>query len=113
VYDTIVVADSFHPNDLFVHTRGIMKRERPSYTLDELKSYLPSGWDLADDGEVTWDDRKQRLSFKVIDNVDFDWPVRVSSDDVARHGRLEALEKAFDEVYKGRLGKGTRGLGLA
>jgi hypothetical protein len=113
VYDTIVIADSFYRTTLFGRTRGMMKHERPSYTLDELRSYLPSGWDLADGGEVTWDDRKQRLSFRVIDNVDFDWPVKVSSDDVARLGRLQALEKAFDDVYRGRLGKGTRGLGLA
>jgi len=90
-----------------------MERERPSYTLDELRSYLPTGWELADGGEATWDDRKQRLSFRVLDNVDFDWPVRVSSADVDRHGRLRALERAFDDVYRGRLGKGTRGLGLA
>lgn len=90
-----------------------MTDTRPTYTTDELKSYLPSGWDLLDDGEGQWDAKKKRYVFHVIDNVDFDWPVTVDGGDVEEHGRLEALERAMDVVYRDRLGKGTRGIGIS
>lgn len=83
------------------------------YTDAELRSYLPSGWELADDGRSEWDAERQALTVRVIDNVDFDWPVVVRARDAAEHGRLEALRRAMDEVYRDRLGKPTRGLGLA
>jgi hypothetical protein len=40
----------------------------------------------------------------VIDNVDFDWPVEVEPGDAASLGRLEALRRSFDRVYRERLG---------
>jgi hypothetical protein len=40
----------------------------------------------------------------VLDNVDFDWPVVVKPDDARSLGRIEALRKAFDRVYRERLG---------
>jgi hypothetical protein len=86
--------------------------EQYGYTEDELRSYLPSGWDLADGGDVTWDDKKRAATVRIIDNVDFDWPVTVPAREVDEHGRLEALRLAFDRVYRDRLGKPTRGLGL-
>jgi hypothetical protein len=89
------------------------REDQPSYTPDELKSYLPSGWNLVADGETTWDEKKRRLTFRVMDNVDFDWPVTVSEKDVSRHGRMGALERAMDVVYRDRLGKGTRGFGFS
>lgn len=93
--------------------QGNLATDRPDYTLDELKSYLPSGWALLDDGATAWDDKKRRLSFQVLDNVDFDWTVTVSGKDIDEHGRLSALERAFDDAYRQRLGRHTRGLGLA
>jgi hypothetical protein len=87
--------------------------EAVHYTEAELKSFLPGGWELAGGGAAEWDDRRQALTLWVVDNVKFDWPVVVRARDAARHGRLEALRRAIDEVYRDRLGRPTRGLGLA
>jgi hypothetical protein len=37
----------------------------------------------------------------------------VSAADVEKHGRLKAFELAIDDVFRQRLGRHTRGLGLA
>lgn len=89
-----------------------MRRARPlSYVEEELNSFLPTGWRLLDGG--TWDEKRRALRFRVIDNVDFDWPVTVTAAEAEEHGRLGALERAMDHVFRERLGRGTRGLGLA
>jgi hypothetical protein len=36
--------------------------------------------------------------------VDFDWPVVVKPDDASSLGRLEALRRAMDTVFRERLG---------
>lgn len=74
------------------------------YTETEIRSYLPTGWDLIGDRRSAWDPRKRVWRATVIDNVDFDWPVEVSADEVREHGRLEALRQAFDRLYRERLG---------
>lgn len=83
------------------------------YTFDELRSYLPSGWELHDEGRASWDAEKKALTVRVIDNVDFDWPVTVTGADADEHGRLEALRRAMDDVFRARLGRPTRGLGIS
>lgn len=83
------------------------------YSFDELRSYLPTGWELLDDGRASWDAKKKALTVRVIDNVDFDWPVTVSAADAGEHGRLEALRRAMDDVFRDRLGRPTRGLGIS
>ncbi|HVT61762.1 MAG TPA: hypothetical protein VHR45_25610 [Thermoanaerobaculia bacterium] len=83
------------------------------YTEEELRSFLPSGWDLAGNGEGTggrmgsWDPEKRVWSIRVLDNVEFDWPLVVKEDDalaLGPRGRLEALRRAMDKVYRERLG---------
>lgn len=74
------------------------------YTETEVRSYLPTGWALADNPEGSWDAKKKTWRTTVLDNVEFDWPVIVKADDAASLGRLEALRKAFDQVYRERLG---------
>ncbi|HZF08835.1 MAG TPA: hypothetical protein VFE33_08610 [Thermoanaerobaculia bacterium] len=74
------------------------------YTETEVRSYLPSGWDLVGNAEGSWDAKKQTWRATIIDNVEFDWPVAVGADEAAKHGRLEALRQAFDRVYRERLG---------
>lgn len=74
------------------------------YTETEVRSYLPTGWTLADSPEGSWDPKKKTWRTTVVDNVEFDWPVVVKADDAASLGRLEALRKAFDQVYRERLG---------
>jgi hypothetical protein len=40
------------------------------------------------------------------------WDVEVDQKAVDEDGRLEALQAAMDDLYKGRLGRRTRGLGF-
>lgn len=86
-----------------------MKDAPLSYTSEELQSYLPLGWDYT--GKSEWDAKRGVLTLTVLDNVDFDWPLRISDEEAAAEGRLGALEKAMDRVYRDRLGRHTRGLG--
>ena len=74
------------------------------YTETEVRSFLPSGWDLVGEPQGTWDEKKKTWKTTILDNVDFDWPVVVGADEAAKHGRLEALRRAFDRVYRERLG---------
>jgi len=91
-----------------------MKRPRPlSFVEEELNSFLPTGWRLVDGGRGTWDEKRRLYRFRVLDNVDFDWPVAVSGAEAEEHGRLGALERAMGRVFRDRLGRPTRGLGLA
>ena len=83
------------------------------YTLDELRSYLPTGWELLEGGAAAWNPKGKALTLRVLDGVDFDWPVTVAAGAVAEHGRLEALRRAMDDVFSARLGRPTRGLGFA
>jgi hypothetical protein len=83
------------------------------YTLDELRSYLPTGWELLEGGSAAWDPKRRALTVRVIDNVDFDWPVTVTAEAVEQHGRLAALDRAMDDTFRTRLGRPTRGLGIA
>ena len=75
-----------------------------TYTETEIRSFLPTGWDLAGDGTGNWDAKKKTWQISVLDNVDFDWPVVVKADDAGSQGRLEALRRAMDVVYRERLG---------
>lgn len=82
-----------------------------SYTEDELRSFLPSGWNLTDD-EGAWNAKKKIWSTRIIDEVDFDWPVEVDAREAEELGRLEALKRAMDRTQRGRLGWRTKGLGI-
>jgi hypothetical protein len=82
-----------------------MKIDEPlDYTETEIRSFLPTGWHLAGDGTGTWDPRKKSWQVRVLDNVDFDWPVVVKAGDASSVGRLEALRRAMDVVFRERLG---------
>lgn len=75
-----------------------------SYTDTEIRSFLPTGWDIVGDGKGTWDSKKRTWQVSVLDNVEFDWPVVVKADDVTSLGRMEALRRAMNAVYRERLG---------
>jgi hypothetical protein len=82
-----------------------MARSDPlRYTETEIRSFLPTGWSLAGDPTGSWDPKKRVWRATVLDNVDFDWPVVVDPADAASLGRLEALRRAMDRVYRERLG---------
>ena len=76
-----------------------------SYTQTEIRSYLPTGWNLVQDDAGAWDAKKKVWRTMVIDNVDFDWPVEVTPAEASSLGRLEALRTAIDRVFRERLGK--------
>jgi hypothetical protein len=78
--------------------------ETLSYTETEVRSYLPTGWNLADDDPGAWDPKKKVWTTTVLDNVEFDWPVVVKPGDASSLGRIEALRQAFDRVFRERLG---------
>lgn len=75
-----------------------------SYTETEIRSYLPTGWSLADDSAGAWDPKKNVWRTTVLDNVEFDWPVEIKPAEVSSLGRIEALRKAMDRVFRERLG---------
>jgi hypothetical protein len=74
------------------------------YTETEIRSYLPTGWKLVGNPDGDWDPKKKVWKATVIDNVDFDWPVKVTGDEMGKLGRLEALRLAMDKVFRERLG---------
>jgi len=84
--------------------RAMNANEPLSYTETEVRSYLPSGWNLTDDGPGAWDPKKKIWQTTVLDNVEYDYPVVVKPADAQSHGRIEALRRAFDRVYRERLG---------
>lgn len=82
------------------------------YTEEELRSYLPTGWNLVGAAEGAWDARKGRWSTRIEDGSDMRWDLVVDAADVDRTGRLEALRLAVDRLHRNRLGKRTRGFGF-
>jgi hypothetical protein len=87
------------------------------YTEDEIRSFLPTGWSLlgadaagAELGPQVaghWDGAKRVWRTRVLDNVDYDWPLVVKAADAAKlgeNGRIEALRLAMDRLYRERLG---------
>jgi len=84
-----------------------MRSDEPlAYTEDEIKSFLPSGWMLAGgrDASGRWNPKNSSWQATLIDNVEFDWPVVVKSWEASSLGRIEALRRAIDKVYRERLG---------
>jgi hypothetical protein len=74
------------------------------YTETEVRSFLPTGWDLLTDRKDSgWDAKKKVWRATVIDNVDFDYPLEVKAADAGKD-RLDALRKAMDRLYRERLG---------
>lgn len=82
-----------------------MKTNEPiGYTETEIRSFLPTGWNLMGTPGGTWDAKQKVWRTTLLDNVDFDWPLEVKTGDVSSHGRMEALRRAMDRVYRERLG---------
>ncbi len=73
----------------------------PDYTLRELRSYLPGGWNLVDEAEPgSWDEKKSLWRTAVRDTTDLEWELRVSSDEIREQGRLEALREAAHRLHQ-------------
>jgi hypothetical protein len=83
-----------------------------AYTDDEIRGYLPPGWNLAGPAAERWDPKKRRWTIRVEDTADVRWDLAVDERDVEAKGRGEALRLAVDRLNRDRLGKRTRGLGF-
>jgi hypothetical protein len=94
-----------------------MTSDALGYTEDEIRSYLPSGWRIAGADTAAaelgpqmvgrWDAAKRVWRARVVDNVDFDWPLVVKAADVGKlgaNGRIEAMRLAIDKLNRERLG---------
>jgi hypothetical protein len=85
-----------------------MNGEPLAYSDDEVRSFLPPGWSVAStdaDGTAgSWDPKKRIWCIAVRDNVEFEWPVEVKAEGLGADGRIDALRRAMDRVYRERLG---------
>jgi len=75
-----------------------------SYLPVELHSYLPSGWKLVEGDAGAFDAPKDLYRIQVLDPAQVDWPLEISGRSVAEHGRVEALRRAMDKLYREALG---------
>jgi hypothetical protein len=75
-----------------------------SYLPVELHSYLPSGWNLGAVERRRFDERRGVWSAPVVDGAEQEWELVVKADDAARLGRLPALRRAMDRLYREALG---------
>lgn len=74
-----------------------------SYVVDEVRSYLPSGWSLTEPAG-RWDAKRRAWTIGVLDGADQDWTVAVKAADAEALGRMEALKRAMDRVWREGLG---------
>ena len=72
------------------------------FTDVELESYIPSGWTLAEGRPCGWNQKESAFLCTVMDGSDLDWELKVPLADVERHGRIEALRRAVDELDRKR-----------
>ncbi len=76
--------------------------EAISFTPIEVRSYLPGGWSLkAAEGQP---EDSETWSATLVDIADMEWPLSVTPKEVDRHGRIEALRRAIDRIYREALG---------
>ena len=74
-----------------------------SYLPQEIRSYLPTGWNLASE-TGKFDIGKGKWTISVLDGAANDWPVEVDVKDADKLGRLPALREAMKLVQRGALG---------
>ena len=72
------------------------------YTDVELESYIPTGWVLAEDDAPGWDAKRKAFRALVIDGSDLDWELLIRQSEVTEHGRIEALRRAVDKLFRER-----------
>ena len=75
------------------------RRPVPSYLPVEVLGALPSGWTLAPEGG-SWDARRGVWRQRVLDPARVDWELVVAAADAERLGRIPALERAIDRLYR-------------
>jgi len=82
------------------------------YTPSEIRSYLPTGWQLAP-GETSghWDPAQRVWTLTVLDGSHLEWPVTVEPAQAQRLGRLEALRHRLESLRLGGTQRARRFLG--
>ncbi len=80
-----------------------MSDPAPDFTRLEIESLLPGGWSLAG-RNGGWDARRRRWSVEVVDSADLEWELEVRAADVDRFGRVDALRRSVDRLYREALG---------
>lgn len=82
-----------------------MSDEPFSYRRREILDYLPTGWLLADrDDHGQWNERKGRWEVTVVDGAELPWQLEIPAKAARKHGRIGALQRAVDRLYRGALG---------
>ena len=74
-----------------------------SYLPQEIRSYLPTGWNLASE-TGRFDAKKGQWQITVVDGAENEWPLEVASKDTDKVGRIPALRRAMDQLYRAALG---------
>lgn len=72
------------------------------YTDVELESYLPSGWTLVAGEEPVWEEEGGDFRFRALDSCEMEWEIVVPKKEVDEHGRIEALRRAVDRLFRER-----------
>lgn len=76
------------------------------YSLVEIHSALPTGWNLVDPTTAgRWDARRKAWTVDVHDGADQTWVVRIPARAATKEGRLPALRQAMQEIYRNGVGK--------
>jgi len=76
-----------------------------AYSDIEVRSYLPSGWNLPDPWRRGWDSKSASWTSEVSDGAENVWTVRVAAEAASAEGRLEALKRSFDRLQRKALGR--------
>jgi hypothetical protein len=74
-----------------------------SYLPQEIRSYLPSGWDLTSE-TGRFDPKRGKWRISVLDGAENEWDLEVASKDADQLGRMPALRRAMDHLYRSALG---------
>ena len=75
------------------------------YTEVEIRSQLPSGWQIATDSAGRWDPAAGAWSVEVRDGADNRWTVTVTSERCEKNGRVRALADAIHQLERKALGR--------
>jgi hypothetical protein len=80
-----------------------MRSAPVDYSTQEIESFLPSGWSLAGP-PGSWDGKRGAWSVLVRDGAEQEWKLAVKGAEAEKRGRLDALKRAADELYRNALG---------
>ena len=82
----------------------MVKSEPLSYSLIEIRSFLPTGWSIAASEPGEWDADAEAWVVTLRDGSDLEWPMKVSLKKARSEGRLQALEQAAHDLSTRRRG---------